>query len=638
LIASSKHPFAAAEAELLTAIGPSGAGLCDALFRAAKRQGQIWLMLDGFDEVAPQSVAIAIDRIKSWERELPYVVIAVLSRPIGYRSLEPEFGHARVRPLSVASQRELLGRWCSPPLAERAWALLDEPRSRLRAIIPNPLMLTLVAMLANERRTLPLNRVQLYENAIDLLLRRGHCADPRGVRDRIAARHILGQLSCVLQEGTEELWSENTLHNHLIALGSRDPTIRNLLEPWDSPADFLEDISRNSGLIGPHDGPREPWRYLHRSLREFLVAEALSKESDIAIDNRIAVLRNDNAGRWGEPIALLCGLASNPLALLHKIQSFNSDLALRAILNAEGIKPSDAAQFVHATGQSLQHLERIARIWVASKEHEDLERTRELLMLMVQPSLDIRDLAIVHLVMERVGLPPDRKAFFAGAFRPLPRGHSLPAMVRVPGGSFTMGLSAPEMKSPFDTPEKQETVESFEIAVTPTTESQYQQFASAFGLDWRPGQPSSDGPVLPAVNVTWWEAYLFSCWLGYALPTEVEWEYACRAGTTTTFCSGDTVADLDRVGWYKSNSGGHVHPVGEKQPNQFGLYDMHGNVWEWCSDPTGSSDDEIFGENYWCLLRGGSWFNEAQRARSADRGSWPAGKPYPMIGFRLVRR
>jgi len=99
------------------------------------------------------------------------------------------------------------------------------------------------------------------------------------------------------------------------------------------------------------------------------------------------------------------------------------------------------------------------------------------------------------------------------------------------------------------------------------------------------------------------------------LPTEAEWEYACRAGTTTTWHSGDTKADLGRVAWYGENSSGKTHPVGQREPNVFRLYDMHGNVWQWCQDwyeenyyrkseaenPQGPAQGNLR------LLRGGSW-------------------------------
>ena len=127
-------------------------------------------------------------------------------------------------------------------------------------------------------------------------------------------------------------------------------------------------------------------------------------------------------------------------------------------------------------------------------------------------------------------------------------------------------------------------------------------------------------------------------------PTEAEWEYACRAGTTTTYHSGDTEADLARVAWYNADSKGTTHPVGQKEANAFGLYDMHGNVWQWCQDQRD--------ENYYSkapaenpqgpeqgavrLLRGGSWFNDPMFCRSARRNWLLPDLPSKLIGFRVV--
>jgi len=126
---------------------------------------------------------------------------------------------------------------------------------------------------------------------------------------------------------------------------------------------------------------------------------------------------------------------------------------------------------------------------------------------------------------------------------------------------------------------------------------------------------------------------------GYRLPTEAEWEYACRAGTTTAYSSGSSV---DNAGWYDGNSGGKNHPVGQKQANAWGLYDMHGNVLEWCwdwadyyssgaqTDPAGASSGVKR------ILRGGSWRYLAQDLRSAYRNADDPDDRYD-YGFRVVR-
>jgi formylglycine-generating enzyme required for sulfatase activity len=138
----------------------------------------------------------------------------------------------------------------------------------------------------------------------------------------------------------------------------------------------------------------------------------------------------------------------------------------------------------------------------------------------------------------------------------------------------------------------------------------------------------------PVVRVSWDDAQAFCKQMSQKtgrsvrLPSEAEWEYACRAGTSTRFYSGDKDDDLDRIGWYYKNSGGRTHPVGEKEPNVFGLYDMHGNVWEWVED---DSHDDYTGAptdgSAWIethrgggrVLRGGSCYIDAVLCRSAFR-------------------
>jgi len=244
-------------------------------------------------------------------------------------------------------------------------------------------------------------------------------------------------------------------------------------------------------------------------------------------------------------------------------------------------------------------------------------------------------------------------------------------MVSIPAGSFSMGydytVSAPggdrvNRYYPDEQPVHTVTLSAFRIGATEITQA---RFEAVMGRN-----PSAvKGGDLPVTDVGANEALEFcnrlseaagldacydpstgKCDLsknGFRLPTEAEWEYACRAGTTTHFSSGDTEADLDRVGWYLGNSGGSPHPVGLKEPNAWGLYDMHGNVWEICCDASDEYDgryrpgpvaDPVFEGNFnFRVNRGGSWFSEPSECRSAVRGKFWTGGGSDHLGFRVAQ-
>ena len=188
---------------------------------------------------------------------------------------------------------------------------------------------------------------------------------------------------------------------------------------------------------------------------------------------------------------------------------------------------------------------------------------------------------------------------------------------------------------------------SFEIGVYEVTQKQYEKVMG--------GNPSRfKGAQNPVENVSWDDAVDFCRKLSalpgekiagyvYRLPTEAEWEYACRAGTTTKYSFGDSDSPLGDYAWYDKNSGKTTHPVGQKHPNAWGLYDMHGNVWEWCqdchadypsgsvADPTGRSSSSVRG------YRGGSWDFSAGNCRSANRFRISPSFRFNFLGFRVVR-
>ncbi|MEI7825147.1 MAG: formylglycine-generating enzyme family protein [Chlorobiaceae bacterium] len=144
------------------------------------------------------------------------------------------------------------------------------------------------------------------------------------------------------------------------------------------------------------------------------------------------------------------------------------------------------------------------------------------------------------------------------------------------------------------------------------------------------------GDSLPVENVSWDDAQMFIQKLNtlsgkqlYRLPTEAEWEYACRAGLTSLYFFGDDENQLGAYAWYNGNSGQTTHPVGQKKPNEWGLYDMAGNVWEWTDSWYNSSRSQR-------VIRGGGWNFNAVYCRSANRNFVTSNSRFYLVGFRLV--
>ena len=220
-------------------------------------------------------------------------------------------------------------------------------------------------------------------------------------------------------------------------------------------------------------------------------------------------------------------------------------------------------------------------------------------------------------------------------------------MVHIKKGTFMMG----EGKN-----QKKVTIENdFEIGKYPVTVAEYMHFVKDVkdhypewleeGSEYHIEIGTSDhykemknlqNPNAPIVGISWHDATAYCKWLSekrkeeFRLPTEKEWEYAARAETTTKWSFGDDEKELGEYAWYSKNSDGTIHEVGKKKPNPWGLYDMHGNVWEWC-------EDWYDKDKKYKVLRGGSWYYLAVFTRSAVR-NWvnPTDRDSGR-GFRLLR-
>jgi formylglycine-generating enzyme required for sulfatase activity len=267
-------------------------------------------------------------------------------------------------------------------------------------------------------------------------------------------------------------------------------------------------------------------------------------------------------------------------------------------------------------------------------------------------------------------------------------------MVQIPNGTFTMGSPANEPERYGDETQHSVTLTGFYMSKYQVTQEQFETVTGNNPSNFKtPVPPETSTANRPVETVTWYDAIVFCNMLsmseslspayemptadnygvwntdpatwgeiptdddmvrwnmarvktgstGYRLPTEAQWEYACRAGTITAYNTGDTISD--DTGWYNGNSGGRTHTVGEKRVNAWGLYDMHGNVLEWCwdwyslnyyssspaQDPTGP--DTGGGR----VVRGGSYAGSSRNLRSAYRDSVDPSRGSVYYGFRIVR-
>jgi formylglycine-generating enzyme required for sulfatase activity len=251
-------------------------------------------------------------------------------------------------------------------------------------------------------------------------------------------------------------------------------------------------------------------------------------------------------------------------------------------------------------------------------------------------------------------------------------------LVLIPAGKFLMGSPVTEIGRNTDETQHEVTItKPFYMGVTHVTVDQFAAFvadsgyktdaekhgvspgfvirngAPSFkdikGCSWRkPSFPQAgDHPV---IQVSWEDANAFCAWLSkrsgnkVVLPTEAQWEYACRAGSRAKYFFGSKDSELDDYAWYRKNSHTSSHPVGEKKPNAWGLYDMYGNVWEWCADrysdeyyahsPTDDPTGPAKGTGR--VVRGGSWDAPALRCRSARRAPFDPLRADYLLGLRIA--
>jgi formylglycine-generating enzyme required for sulfatase activity len=543
------------------------------------------------------------------------------------------------------AQAERLARDKATALVER----LREPdfrTARLVQMTRNPLLLANLCLVHRDRGALPKGRARLYDECIEVLLERWREGKELGVTvPAEVGRRALQPAALWLHEqkaaGAEGGRTRATAEELAAVL---EPALKATRWQGGSAVDFLCKVRDESGLLTGW-GP-EHFGFMHLGFQEYLAASEVRRRASEGDAEPLRALAAQYGVSWWQEVILVLLSMGNPSMFERWMR--------------EAVKQPAFGETTEPMGLILEDAVEISEVPFVELLEQDPGQA--------QPELWRRQLSALH-VLERMGArqaldalgerlashpfaairarwQTDVEASHAAAeARSSIHEKTGIELVRIPAGKFLMG--SPEGVGHYDErPRREVTISEFELGKYPVTNEQYARFLQAnpearepsYWADRRYNQARQ-----PVVGVSWEDAQAYAEWAGLLLPTEAEWEYACRAGTPTRYSSGDTEEELGRVGWFEGNSAGRLHEVGEKPPNAFGVCDLHGNVWEWCSDwygeyppraevdPTGPVGGDLR------VLRGGSWSDVARLARSAYRDRNHPANRYENFGFRLAR-
>lgn len=557
-------------------------------------QGGLLLLLDGLDEVPRE----ARDRAEALLSELaarwPKSPIVATTRPIGAWSPGPEFLELEVQPFDAGRRRAFLESWFGSSASAASIADILEADRDLRELASNPLYLTLLALLIQSGEEPARYRSKLFDQIFDLLEEGRHHKPPTPIDNRAVAHQGLCGLAYRMTEDDRDGEGVAALERFLL----EDKKLREpLMLAWPNLRKFLEEVAEKTGILGAHDGPEADWRFWHRTFREGLAAEQLAKVYEsggrVAIVEYARQIATEGLSRWAEPYALLAGRVEDPDDLVRALVQENRNLGLRAVATVQGLKNETLAAVLELTDKWQERRKVYERL---PELIDDPLRALALADQLRQRTRNGNDLFFLERTMVAVAekwpdafraakqlqgrlydhIPPPPEELFRWIET---RDGQVELWREIPAGRFLMGMGH----------QKEVTIaSSFWMAAVPVTVKQY----AAFDPEHHPRRvqaPDEEHSTHPVTHINLYQALTYCRWLsamlpwarGARLPIEEEWEYACRAGAITRYWSGNEATDLDRVGWYQQNSGVRTHRVGEKPANPWGLYDVHGNVWEW---------------------------------------------------------
>ncbi len=626
--------------------------------------GLLWI-LDGLDEVSDPE---ARRQVSGWiQRALqnrPRDWFLVTCRYQGYYRegvpLGARFLEFHVRPLDEDQVTRFIGDWyqCAygqlypekPNLpVEKAAALVqvlseEEYQTRkMKVLSSNPLMLTILCIVFHEDTKLPRERADVYKQCVRVLLdswRRERLPESERSEstgfDAGAAKAVLARVAWWMHQ--EQGRTEAPLAELAKEAKSALEGIAASCGLGLDGAAFLERMRDETGILAMvGDGD---CGFLHLSFQEYLAAEfAQTNGKGVFLGRRVAA-------SWWQEVALL-SLRQDAAAygedffraMLSRKPLLADNVAQRCLAESIVFPLEPLAETLEDETRSEPDRSRVLK-WVrdSAKDHSRLRQAAASLVNAEDPETRELVAAITGKWSEKMPAP-DRglqvEVTESGSW------------VKIESGTFRMGTVK---GGDIDERPVHDVVitEGFWLGRFPVTNQEYARFMADAGdvkdpeywADRRFNQENQ-----PVVGVNWDEAKRYCEWAGGRLPTEAEWEYACRAGTQTRYSFGDRETELTAYAWFGENAENQSQGIGLKKPNPWGLHDMHGNVWEWCSDWFSAN----FYERSPCenpkgpeggshrVSRGGSWYSSAELCRSAYRVSSSPGARDSDVGFRVAR-
>jgi len=656
-------------------------------------QPRLWVF-DGLDEVVSEAVRIRVcQRLQDFLRHRPQDFVLVTSRYQGYGQkvdLGPGYIQFHVQPLKPDQVEAFVDKWFSAAYRQ---LYRDKPKAQkeatadagnlkrilnqeeytiggLRELRTNPLLLTVVCLVYHQEHSLPRGRAALYEKCVTVLLeswrkglydrQRAKTYDPR------AAQRVLAQLAWWMHcqgEGEAGRKDEREEDRRGSPSAGIEEMAKAVAKPLAETADgaglgrdgtrFIERMRDESGiLVTAKPGCCS---FLHLTFQEYLAATHAVEEGR----SRELVERLDKSW-WHEVILLALARASGPFAkqffaAFLDSPAWETDLNFASrCLDESAVTILDPFLDKLRSGKTPDAQKLRILLLLRQKDDPALVEVCRMLAGSAEPQIasaagEILERAKGAGKVEVVGAVPAIAAAKPGEVY-VDRRTGM-AFILVPGGEFEMGSKDYDWSKPIHTVR----ISPFRLGRYPVTNQEYERFLKETESENLPSEWNNKNfnqPQQPVVGVSWEDAQVFCQWAGCQLPTEAEWEYACRAGTTTAFYFGDALssrqANFDGNRPYgKAEKGPYLQktsPVGSYEPNAFGLYDMHGNVWEWCQD--------WFAEDYYQrspkldppgpeqgqarVLRGGCWSGPGEICRSAGRDGGRPSDRYHRIGFRVV--